>query len=233
MKYYLLLFFTLIVLLKSQNITVAIKYLEEHPEPSPGEESGKYIGNALKEAGFKIRESDLKPYDFYNGTLLNNIGFAIIGHKHYNLQELLSGDIMVILNNSEYPEGNICMYNGSKWFPDVEDSTDLYEEHHSSYNDYINLGDYFFRLDQRCLCYANYLKDDSLVDEYCLNIFWEFIQNKEYPHIPGIDGTKEEIDRIEMMYFCNRTVSFTASSNKSQYLKLTKFIVFCFFFLFL
>ena len=51
MKYYLLLFFILIVLLKSQNITVAIKYLEDHAESSPRGKSGEYVGKALKEAG--------------------------------------------------------------------------------------------------------------------------------------------------------------------------------------
>ena len=230
MKYYLLLFFILIVLLKSQNITVAIKYLEDHAESSPGEESGKYIGNALKEAGFTIRESNLQPYDFYNGTLLNKIGFAIIGNNNYNRQELISGDIMVIVNNSKYPKGHIYMYNGSKWFPDVKDSIDKYY-----YEDYdVIWGDYFFRLEKNCLCYANYLEDDSLVDEYCQNIFWEFIQKKDCPTIPGIDGTKEEVDRCEMIYFCNTLVGYGGSdSNKSQYLKLSKFIVFCFFFLFL
>jgi hypothetical protein len=228
MKYYLLLFFTLIVLLKSQNITVAIKYLEDHAESSPGEESGKYIGNALKEAGFTIRESNLQPYDFYNGTLLNKIGFAIIGNNNYNRQELISGDIMVILNN-KYPEDHICMYNGSKWFPDfVEDSIDNY--YYDNYD--IIWGNYFFRLEKNCLCYANYLEDDSLEDEYCQNIFWEFIQKKSCPHIPGIDGTKEEVDRCEMIYFCNKTTSSTINFGESQYLKLLKFIVFCFFFLF-
>ena len=228
MKYFLLLFFILIVLLKSQNITVAIKYLEDHAESSPGEKSGEYVGKALKEAGFNIRESDLQPYLFYNDNLLINIGFAIIGINNYNRQELISGDIMVILNN-KYPEDHICMYNGSKWFPDfVEDSIDNYY-----YNYDIIWGDYFFRIDKNCLCYANYLEDDSLVDEYCLNIFWEFIQNKGYPHIPGIDGTKEEIDRIEMNYFCeHRSMSTSNSGSKSQYFKLSKFIVFCFFFLF-
>ena len=126
MKYYLLLFFTLTVLLKSQNITVAIKYLEDHAESSPRGKSGEYVGKALKEAGFKIRESDLQPYLFYYDHLLKNIGFSIIEYNQYNRQEFLSGDIMVILNSSKYPEGHICMYNGSKWFPDVKDSIDKY-----------------------------------------------------------------------------------------------------------
>ena len=108
----------------------------------------------------------------------------------------------------------------------VEYSIDKYYN-----NSDIFSGVFFFRIEKNCLCYANYLEDDSLVDEYCQNIFWEFIQNKEYPHIPGIDGTKEEIDRIEMIYFCNTLVGYGGSdSNKSQYLKLSKFIVFCFFF---
>ena len=136
---------------------------------------------------------------------------------------------MVILNSSKYKEGHICMYNDSKWYSDfVEDSIDKYY-----YDDYIISDIYFFRIDKNCSCYLNYLEDDSLVDEYCLNIFWEFIQNKGYPHIPGIDGTKEEIDRIEMNYFCeHRSMSTSNSGSKSQYFKLSKFIVFCFFFLF-
>ncbi len=229
MKYYLLLFFTLTVLLKSQNITVAIKYLEDHAESSPRGKSGEYVGKALKEAGFKIRESDLQPYLFYYDHLLKNIGFSIIEYNQYNRQEFLSGDIMVILNSSKYKEGHICMYNDSKWYSDfVEDSIDKYY-----YDDYIISDIYFFRIDKNCSCYLNYLEDDSLVDEYCLNIFWEFIQNKGYPHIPGIDGTKEEIDRIEMNYFCeHRSMSTSNSGSKSQYFKLSKFIVFCFFFLF-
>ena len=230
MKYYLLLFFILIVLLKSQNITVAIKYLEDHAESSPGGKSGEYVGKALKEAGFTIRESDLQPYLFYYHNLLNKIGFAIIGHNNFIPQEFLSGDIMVKLNTTKYPKGHIGMYNDSKWYSDfVEYSIDKYYN-----NSDIFSGVFFFRIEKNCLCYANYLEDDSLVDEYCQNIFWEFIQNKEYPHIPGIDGTKEEIDRIEMIYFCNTLVGYGGpDSNKSQYLKLSKFIVFCFFFLFL
>ena len=121
----LLLFILFLSYINSQNISKAIEYLEKNALKSSIGKCGTYVGNALTNAGFNIRNYNRHGYLYYYDNILVDAGFDIIGNntdKAY-IPSFLPGDIMVHLNTTLHPDGHICMYNGSKWISDFVQNT--------------------------------------------------------------------------------------------------------------
>lgn len=205
MRSFLLLFIQVLYFIHSQNITKAIEYLEKHANPSSTGQCGSYVGDALIEAGFKIRKTNRHGYLYYYDNLLINAGFKVIGNE-INIPKFLPGDIMVNLNTTNHPYGHVCMYNGTKWISDFVQNT-IY-----TYKDDLNCPTYFFRYEQKmgkstekCQCYKDTLNDINYPDDECIEMILEFLSKEICPLIPGVDGTEEEIDKCELEYFCGNT----------------------------
>ena len=138
MKFHILLFITLFYFIISPNITIAITYLERNASATSKGQWGKYVGEALIEAEFNIRNYKRDAYLFYYDKLLINAGFSIIGNGK-NIPIFLPGDIMVNLNTTKHKYGHICMYNGTYWISDFFQKT-IY-----TYSDEHDIPTYFFR----------------------------------------------------------------------------------------
>ncbi len=208
MKSLLLIFISLYGFSYAQNISRAIEYLERNIKPSSIGKCGTYVGNALKEAGFKIRNYNRDAYLFYYDNLLVKAGFKIIGNLN-NIPKFLPGDIMVNLNTTQHKYGHICMYNGSKWLSDFAQNTI------HTYSNELDIPTYFFRYDGnqkrrtnsiKCKCYEDSDKFDDpnydiTNDEECDEVYGEYLTNDACKDL-FFAGDEEQLDKCEREYFC-------------------------------
>jgi hypothetical protein len=194
----------------AQNISKAIEYLERNIKPSSAGKCGTYVGNALIEAGFRIRKYNRDAYLFYYDNLLVNAGFKIIGSLD-NIPSFLPGDIMVNLNTTLHEYGHICMYNGSKWLSDFAQNTI------HTYSNELDIPTYFFRYDEnqkmkgrtnsiKCKCYEDSEKFndpnyDITKDEECDEVYGEYLINDACKDL-FFAGDEEQLDKCERDYFC-------------------------------
>ena len=216
MKILLLLFISLYAFSYAQNIAKAIKYLESNIKQKSTGECGTYVGNALIEAGFKIRNYNRHAYLFYYDKLLLKAGFKIIGNLNNIPRYFLPGDIMVNLNTTLHKYGHICMFNGSKWLSDFAQKTI------HTYSNELDIPTYFFRYDQnqkikrrtnsiKCKCYEDSGKFDDpnydiTKDEECDEVYGEYLMNDACKDL-FLAGDEEQLDKCERDYFCGNNNS--------------------------
>ena len=226
----LLLLFTIFAFSNAQNISKAIEYLENHLQSTSTGKCGTYVGNALIEAGFKIRNYNRDAYLFYYDDLLVNAGFKIIGDLN-NIPSFLPGDIMVNLNTTLHEYGHICMYNGSKWLSDFAQNTI------HTYSNELDIPTYFFRYNGqkktnekstnslKCKCYekTNDPNYDILNDEECDEIIGEYLMRDDCKDF-FLDDKEEEYNECERIYFCGNDKSGNNNSGKKVIYKFINLI---------